>query len=91
MKQSVPKGRPSTSSRKINDTQVDGTHYQTSTGLCPNCRTPIQHWDLFGPLPGLVYAATKYIIRHRDKGGKTSLEKAKHTIDKIIEQEYPEK
>ena len=30
----------------------------------------------------------KYILRHRDKGGKQDLEKAKHFIDMIIERDY---
>ena len=33
----------------------------------------------------------KYILRHRDKGGKQDLEKAKHMIDMIIERDYEEK
>lgn len=73
-----------------NDRQVGGDHYKNSTGQCPHCGGEVQHWDLFGKLPGLVYAATKYIIRHRDKKGKEDLQKAKHYIDKIIEQEYPD-
>ena len=32
----------------------------------------------------------KYILRHRDKGGKEDLEKAKHFIDMIIERDYEE-
>ena len=35
--------------------------------------------------------AIKYIIRHRLKGKKQDLEKAKHFIDMIIERDYPEK
>ena len=34
--------------------------------------------------------AIKYIIRHRDKGKKQDLEKAKHYIDMIIERDYSE-
>ena len=33
-------------------------------------------------------SAIKYIVRHQDKGGKESLEKAKHFIDMIIERDY---
>ena len=87
----MPKVRNSTAlPATANARQVGGTHYKDATGMCPHCRKEIQHWDLFGQLPGLIYAATKYLIRHRGKGGKESLLKAKHYIDKIIEQEYPE-
>ena len=34
--------------------------------------------------------AIKYIIRHRDKGKKEDLLKAKHYIDMIIERDYSE-
>ena len=30
----------------------------------------------------------KFVVRHRDKGGKQDLEKAKHMIDMIIERDY---
>jgi hypothetical protein len=30
----------------------------------------------------------KYIVRHKDKGGKEDLLKAKHMIDMIIERDY---
>jgi len=33
----------------------------------------------------------KYIVRHRDKGGKEDLLKAKHMIDMIIERDYSDK
>lgn len=72
-----------------NEQQVGGGHYKSTTGTCPACGSPIQHWDLCGQMPGLVYNATKYIIRHREKGGRVDLEKAIHVLHKIIEQEYP--
>ncbi len=78
------------SQSKPNDKQVGGTHYQDCTGACPECGAKIQHWDLFGQLPYLIGYATKEIMRHRLKEGKLGLEKAKHIIDKIIEQEYPD-
>lgn len=72
-----------------NDHQVGGDHYKATTGNCASCGASVQHWDLFGTLPYLVGCATKYILRHRDKGnGLQDLLKAKHYIDKIIEQEY---
>lgn len=73
----------------VNDRQVGGSHYKDCVGPCPHCGKEIQHWDLFGLLPYLVGCATKYILRHRAKGkGREDLEKAKHYIDKILEQEY---
>ncbi len=34
--------------------------------------------------------AIKYLCRHKAKGGKVDLIKAKHYIDLLIEEEYPE-
>jgi len=63
-----------------NDTQVAGTHYK---GL------EIQPWDYIhrngiGYLEG---CAIKYLTRWRDKGGVDDLRKAKHFIEKLIEEE----
>lgn len=88
MKQSAPKVLNSTASP--NDRQVGGSHYRDSTGVCPHCHGEVQHWDWGGGLPGLEYAATKYIARHRSKRGKEDLEKAIHYVQKIIERDYPE-
>ena len=75
----------------VNDRQVGGSHYKDSAhGVCPHCRGEVQMWDWACCLPALAYAATKYIARHRSKGGRQDLEKAKQYIDKIIEQEYPD-
>lgn len=64
-----------------NDKQIGGTHYK---------RRKIQHWDYAAQLPYLEGLATKYIDRHREKGGKQDLLKAIHTIEKMIEEYYGE-
>jgi hypothetical protein len=70
--------------------QVGGNHYQNSTGVCPQCHGPVQHWDWAGKLPGLEYAATKYTARHASKAGFQDLEKAISYIHKIMARDYPE-
>lgn len=68
-----------------NDKQIGGTHYRVVPGE--------QHWDriyrMFGP-GYLIGCATKYIERHKHKGGRQDLEKAVHYIEKLIELQYPE-
>ena len=68
---------------KVWDKQHGGSHYrkykiQPSQFISEN--------ELLYP-EGCVI---KYIIRHRDKGKKQDLEKAKHYIDMIIERDYSE-
>lgn len=63
------------------DNQVGGDHYQ---------KYKIQPSEFINKNK-LLFAegsAIKYIVRHQDKGGKESLEKAKHFIDMIIERDY---
>ena len=64
-----------------NDKQVDGSHYRTSV---------TQHWDWAQHKDYLVGAATKYLDRHREKGGLHSVEKCVHYIQKLVERDYPE-
>ena len=62
-------------------TQVGGSHYK---------KYKIQPSEFINKNK-LLFAegsAIKYIVRHQDKGGKESLEKAKHFIDMIIERDY---
>jgi len=66
---------------KANDKQIGGRHYKNRK---------VQHWDYACQLPYLEGLATKYIDRHREKGGKEDLLKAIHTIEKMIEEYYPE-
>lgn len=63
-----------------NRRQVGGTHYHQ----------PIQHWDfvLANGIPYLEAQVIKYVMRHGKKGGAQDLEKAKHFIDKLIEEHY---
>ena len=68
---------------KVWDKQHGGSHYQ---------KYVIQP-SKFVVENKLLYpegCAIKYIIRHRDKGKKQDLEKAKHYIDMIIERDYSE-
>jgi hypothetical protein len=63
-----------------NATQVGGDHYRK---LDPN----FQHWDM-AIIAGNRYlesAATKYIVRWRDKNGIADLRKALHYVDKLLE------
>lgn len=60
-----------------NTKQVGGAHY----------RSDYQHWDwaIDVGLNPIEYAATKYLVRWRDKNGAQDVEKALHYIDKLIE------
>lgn len=64
-----------------NERQVAGTHYATEHG--------VQHWDLCAmfSLDHFQSAITKYVFRHKKKGGLQDLEKARHYLDKYIELE----
>ena len=64
-----------------NDQQIDGDHYQTAK---------VQHWDWAQYKDYLVGAATKYLDRHKDKGGIKSVTKSMHYIQKLVERDYPE-
>jgi Protein of unknwon function (DUF3310) len=61
----------------VNETQVGGTHYQSS----------YQHWDFVidTNLHYLYGCATKYLSRWRQKNGVQDLEKAIHYIRKAQE------
>jgi hypothetical protein len=61
-----------------NDTQVGGTHYQSS----------FQHWDMMAEEFGSAYfkgVITKYLVRWRKKNGLEDLNKAKHYLQKLME------
>ena len=64
-----------------NESQVGGTHYKGYT---------IQHWDWAQNIGYLEGCATKYIARHKEKGGIEDLKKALHFMQKIVERDYPE-
>lgn len=59
--------------------QVGGDHYQKV----------IQPWDIIDCYNLNFYEGNviKYILRHREKNGIEDLKKAKHYLDKVIEEE----
>lgn len=63
---------------KANDRQVGGDHYK---------KQKIQHWDyvVANDIPYLEAQVMKYVGRWRAKDGMKDLEKAKHVLEKIIE------
>ena len=63
----------------VNDSQVGGTHYQSS----------IQTWDyiIANDLNYLEGNVVKYVSRHRQKHGVEDLRKAMHYLQKLIEVE----
>ena len=68
---------------KVYNKQIGGSHYQKFK-IQPS-KFVIEN-ELLYP-EGCVI---KYILRHRLKGKKQDLEKAKHFIDMIIERDYQE-
>lgn len=65
---------------KANEHQVGGSHYASPTG--------VQHWDVVVMLKLDYFQGqiTKYTIRWRKKGGLDDLHKARHFLDKYIEE-----
>jgi len=63
-----------------NDIQVGGDHYKRIGGE--------QHWDRAIRLKFDIfqYQVTKYVERWKDKNGVEDLEKARHFLDKYIEE-----
>jgi hypothetical protein len=63
---------------KANERQVGGEHYRTDGP---------QHWDLCVALKLDYFQGqiTKYVCRWKEKGGLQDLEKAKHFLEKYIE------
>lgn len=61
-----------------NDKQIGGSHYKTN-GL--------EHWDMVVhfKLDYFQGQITKYVMRWRDKGGISDLEKAQHFLEKYME------
>ncbi len=62
--------------------QVGGNHYK-------NVPPEYQHWSLVSIYGWDYFQATaiKYIIRYKNKNGIEDLKKARHYLDKMIEQE----
>jgi Protein of unknwon function (DUF3310) len=71
-----------TASVAANFRQVGGRHYKTGG---------IEHWDLMHDcnVPYLLGCASKYVARHRNKGGRLDLEKAVHYLEKYQEKVGP--
>lgn len=66
--------------QEANAVQVGGDHYKSKA---------IQPWDYIAA-NGLGYFEgniVKYVTRYKEKGGVADLEKAKHYLEKLIEQE----
>lgn len=61
--------------------QVDGSHY-SSMKIQP------AYFINENNLPFAEGNAIKYICRHKDKGGKTDIEKAIHYLEMILERDY---
>lgn len=68
---------------EASDKQVGGSHYK---------KYPIQPMTFFhaNKVPYPEASAMLYVLRHRDKNGKEDLLKAIHTIELIIEMDYPD-
>lgn len=70
--------------------QVGGDHYITNdAGVCPNCRTPLQHWDYAAKKPYLVASVSKYLDRFQVKGGWQGVLKALSFLYKLMVTYYP--
>ena len=66
-------------------TQIGGTHYNS----LPNGYQPFQISKVLGLNP-VEHTILKYLLRHRNKNGVKDLEKIKHCVEILIEQEYPQ-
>ena len=64
--------------------QVGGKHYSAM----PDGYQPFQISKALGLNP-VEHTVLKYLLRHARKNGKQDLLKAKHCLDILIEQEYP--
>ena len=64
------------------DKQVGGSHYK-------DMKIQPSEFINKNDLPFAEGNAIKYICRHKHKGERQDLEKAKHYIDMILERDYP--
>lgn len=60
------------------DTQVGGNHYK-------KLKIQPMEYSMANGLDACQHTIIKYVTRFRDKGGIADLEKAKHTLDMLIE------
>ena len=63
---------------RANERQVGGNHYKRGT---------LEHWDFAwqNDYDQFQYCITKYVHRHKRKGGIDDLRKAQHHLEKYIE------
>jgi len=68
---------------EANSRQVGGNHYKGGG--------KVEHWDFvkMHKIPYMEAQIMKYVMRHGIKNGAEDLWKAKHFLDKLMEQEYP--
>ncbi len=64
------------------DKQIDGNHYV-------KLKIQPMEYSMANGLDACQHTVVKYVTRFRDKGGKADLLKAIHTIEMLIEMEYP--
>ena len=62
------------------DVQIGGDHYK-------KLKIQPMEYSMANGLDACQHTIIKYVTRFRDKGGIGDLEKAKHTIDMLIEME----
>lgn len=60
--------------------QVGGNHYKT-------LKIQPMEYSMANKLDACQHTIIKYVTRFREKGGRADLEKAKHTIDLLIQLE----
>ena len=71
----ISEGKPEKSAL---DVQVGGGHYK-------NLAIQPMEYSMANGLDACQHTIIKYVTRFRDKGGIVDLEKARHTIDMLIE------
>lgn len=72
------------SDREANKEQIGGSHYQKDIQPWDYMKAVMSEYEFLGYLRGNVI---KYISRYKDKGGVEDLRKARHYLDKLIEEE----
>lgn len=76
LKLTEPKMNPSTESAE--STQVGGDHYR-------KLKIQPMRYSMENNLNACQHTIIKYVTRYKDRGGILDLEKAKHTIDLLIQ------
>lgn len=65
------------------ETQIGGNHYK-------DMEIQPMEFSMKNKLNACQHTIIKYVSRYKSKDGKQDLLKARHTIDLLIEMEYPE-